>query len=653
MRTTSAFIAMVLALLLIFSGVRTLRVGARPGRQMSEDARVPAAPGQTLLVDTGGSCDDTTGSPAYCSIQAAVDAAGNGDVIEVAAGTYTENVLIPSNSTLTINGAGQNSTIVDGADSERVFRIFSSSTVTLTNMGIFNGRFSLGGGIYSINADVHLEQMLLQENHATSSGGGLFAYNSEVTVSDSNVYLNTAGGDGGGIAIEGTGKLTLDGSVVWANAARRGGGIYAFETSVDVKDSNVVENTVIEHGGGIFRNKGYLGVFDSRIGENEATTGSGGGIATDDDAAANTAIELHNTYVYSNTAASNGGGIYLGDGTSKSLSIQDSEISYNTTNADGGGIDVEEGIVIISDSVLHGNTAADDGGAGYIYSADVNDTVQNSFIRSNEAGDDGGGFFADARADTKLDISRSVFFDNRAIGEGGALFSDRADLSESTVYSNTAEYGGGVFVENHFSGYNSTISGNSAQNYGGGILLEDGTLDLNAMTIVSNSADIGGGIYIDTNTTADVQKTLLANNTATSNDGPNCAADADDVTSLGYNLVGIGNGCGGNFLDGQNGDQVGSFGSPLAPGILPLTGNGGYTLPDGSVIPTHALSANSPAVDVIPTPTYCASDQTDQRGVTRVDQDGNGDGGGDGDGCDVGAFELEGQFTLHLPAVLR
>jgi len=45
----------------------------------------------TLRVNNGVACDDGTGDP-YCTIQAAVDDAGDGDVIQVYPGTYTEGV---------------------------------------------------------------------------------------------------------------------------------------------------------------------------------------------------------------------------------------------------------------------------------------------------------------------------------------------------------------------------------------------------------------------------------------------------------------------------------------------------------------------------------------------------------------------------------
>ena len=57
-----------------------------------------------LNVDnTNPSCNDTTGSPAFCHIQAAVNHASNGDGITVSASTYHE--LVTVNKSVTIDGA--------------------------------------------------------------------------------------------------------------------------------------------------------------------------------------------------------------------------------------------------------------------------------------------------------------------------------------------------------------------------------------------------------------------------------------------------------------------------------------------------------------------------------------------------------------------
>ena len=62
----------------------------------------------TLTVGTGGGFD-------FASIQDAVAAAGNGDVIDVAAGTYREQITVTGKD-ITIQGAGAGQTIIESPD---------------------------------------------------------------------------------------------------------------------------------------------------------------------------------------------------------------------------------------------------------------------------------------------------------------------------------------------------------------------------------------------------------------------------------------------------------------------------------------------------------------------------------------------------------
>ncbi len=93
-----------------------------------------AAP-PTVCVNPGGS------GGCFATIQAAVDAAARGAVIQIAAGTYVENVVIPAAAKLTLSGEGATATVVDGNGSGRVFEIGGAlnTNVTMKQLGIRNG----------------------------------------------------------------------------------------------------------------------------------------------------------------------------------------------------------------------------------------------------------------------------------------------------------------------------------------------------------------------------------------------------------------------------------------------------------------------------------------------------------------------------------
>jgi len=71
--------------------------------------------GRTLAADL-----DVGPGEAYLDIQSAVDAAQSGDVINIAAGTYVEQVLIVGKN-LTLQGAGQGATVIESPTTLQVF----------------------------------------------------------------------------------------------------------------------------------------------------------------------------------------------------------------------------------------------------------------------------------------------------------------------------------------------------------------------------------------------------------------------------------------------------------------------------------------------------------------------------------------------------
>ena len=164
--------------------------------------------------------------------------------------------------------------------------------------------------------------------------------------------------------------------------------------------------------------------------------------------------------------------------------------------------------------------------------------IRDSAFGNNDAslGSQNGG--AILSPGTGFTCTRCLFVLNPTSGTGGAICATGMTILNTTFVLNRAASGGAIYVDvpglpNALSLGNATISGNEATASGGGVR--------------------GGG------TSVVVKNSIIAGNTAPT--GPNCVSA---VTSQGYNLIGNNAGC---TFGTTTGDQVGTSGSPIAPGL--------------------------------------------------------------------------------------
>jgi len=133
------------------------------------DANAAVNPGATEVCGNGldDDCDGGIDNPViapvhnitqntyHCTIQLAVNLALPGDVLDVAAGTYTENVLV--NKAVTIRGNGgapATRPLVNGAGTAQVFSI-TASNVTLENLRVELNQTTTLHGIYAPNSGTY------------------------------------------------------------------------------------------------------------------------------------------------------------------------------------------------------------------------------------------------------------------------------------------------------------------------------------------------------------------------------------------------------------------------------------------------------------------------------------------------------------------
>ncbi|MGI8854357.1 MAG: choice-of-anchor Q domain-containing protein [Thermomicrobiales bacterium] len=287
----------------------------------------------TINVNGGTGTDSATcgasGSPCKTIGYAVMTRAGNGDAITVAAGTYTESVTIAK--PLTITGAGQNATKIDGGNANQVLHINTGANVTIRKLTVQNGNGGPGGGIYN--------------------GGTLL-------LTDAAVNTNTGIASGGAFFNDGAATLNLKNVAISGNKAKTGAGIYNDGTAT-LDTTTINGNTASDSGGGIF-NHGALTITNAVINNNSAATALGGGLYN----TMATAKATFATTTLSGNSAKFGGAI--ANDTNGAVKVDQSTINGNTVTDIGGGIyNRTGGVVALTNSTLSGNTATPGAGGGF------------------------------------------------------------------------------------------------------------------------------------------------------------------------------------------------------------------------------------------------------------------------------------------------
>lgn len=608
----------------------------------------------------------------YATIQAAIDDPAC-DTIIVAAGSYSENLIITRS--VTIQGAVTGSPRILGSFAGRVIDIPYDSgqniVVNITDLSIeegdvrgLGGLDSYGGGIYN-GETLTLDNVLFTNNFADNGGALATDAYAITTIQNSDLLLNAADGIGETIYNGGSqGTLTIINSalsgVVSGSPAV---GIYTAGPAV------IQDSTIDSHdGGGIYAagdltlenstvlNNGQYGITiagltaiplmavisGSTIQSNYALSGVGNdgeGIAV----TANVQLTIDNTTIVNNGKEGIESTTNLG--YIPALTVTNSLIQNNLD----GGIDAV-GDVVIEDTQIYSNTQTYYGQGG-VWQNSGTMVIRRSDIRYNVGGNCGGGVRQQGR---DLRIRDTTIASNQGSeGVGLCLFGGEADVRRSTIAGNAATGdGGGIYVgflgqSSTLSLANSTVSNNDADGDGGGIYALVGTADLTNVTIARNTADadndgsgIGGGYRVDTlqPITVTLVNTLVALNEL----GSGVRADCRGVfTSGGTNLIRVADtGCSGFIAS----DLTGTAPSPLNANLGPLQDNGGWT-------PTIAIGANSPAADA-GQDSICNNPPVngkDQREYGRTNEDGNNDGGTDGNSCDIGAYERSNTAPTPTP----
>lgn len=352
----------------------------------------------------------------FGTIQAALNAASNGDTVQVAAGFYVENVVLPNGIDLVLQGAGAGSTTIDGANANSVVRIQGGQTRSTVVAGftIQNGSATHGGGLFISNASPTIQDCTIQMNTASSAGGGIKVTGSAANplIRRSVVQDNTSTDNGAGIHVTDSTAEILDNefldNTVLASMNSSGAGVKVnFTTAPVLISGNLIEGNSAEFaGGGISAFAGEATILDNVVKGNSAPNGGGLHLESQIGNGGDLDYVVTGNCIEGNMATAQGGGIHTFlEGTASTMEISNNRIANNTCFQDGcdnvvgigccrgGGISAIGGTLqhMVTGNSFYGNTA-DIFGAGLFDNASADPESMLLLFQGNEVAENRSGW---------------------------------------------------------------------------------------------------------------------------------------------------------------------------------------------------------------------------------------------------------------------
>ena len=416
---------------------------------------------------------------AAMNIQAAVDAASEGDTIYLADHTYLLKETITVDKAITIKGfSGPDDCVVDGRNNVRCFDINDASLVDLTiQRGFVRGEGlgdpvrKYGGGVYARNCVI--SNCVFRENggnqglHGILPAGAALAARDGSVVSDCIFYDNNKGGDGvsdPSTVHVGNGSL-IERCIIRNNVTSVGALDCDYSTVVQCQIYSNQYRGVTMIGGTmrdcqIFDNEGSPGVVAFTVGSAVTPSNQGGGVHITEGGVVTRCL-------IQNNGSRIGGGAYIENGTLRSCLVLENLSHYDPENppgyfgvpSDGGGIYIQGRGSLENCTVLGNLSSHTTGGVFWKSSFDpVDETViRNNILYSNN------GFNLPAEAFV-VTLEHNCIQDGTRLTEGN-ISSDpqiAADhrLSESSPCRNTGSNQAWMTGSGDYAGITRVVNGN-------------------------------------------------------------------------------------------------------------------------------------------------------------------------------------------------
>ena len=509
------------------------------------------ASGETYVVNPEGTGD-------FPTIQAAIDAVVDGDIIELTDGTFTGDGnrdidYLGKAITVRSQSGDPDSCIIDcegsAAEQHRGFTFHSGEepSSVLEGVTITNGYGIMGDGPYGANC---------------AAGGVLCSELSSPTITDC-VFLANSGGTspydyGGGMYCKESSCPTLTGCRFLDNTARSGAGVGCEFASPMLVECVFEGNIATQHGGGMDCRSGP-GACLIRCTFSDNTANTGGGMSCSGNSAQLTDCN------FSDNSASFGGGLSFEGGYPTLSSCR----FKGTSSSLGGGVYCRNSFPTITDCMFLDNTAAyaNSGLGGGMYFRDGSSpTLTRCTFSGNYTDRHGGGIYSTLSSTPNLiDCS---FSGNEARTDGGgiACASTSATFTRCTFVENSAEWGGGA------------------------VCRSTGLLTLQNCTFYRNAAVWGAGVYGWEQGAAVLENTIIAFSTE------GVAVLVEEAATATLTCCDIYGNAGGDWV-GCIADQYGIRGNICEDPLFCGPGGGDFTLQD--ISPCAPFSPPNPACDLI------------------------------------------------------
>lgn len=437
-----------------------------------------------------------------------------GTVVTMTGGSITGNraakaaggILLQSKSKMNLKGG---SISYNSAKNGGGIYVSTDTTINMTGGTVsYNTASSSCGGMYLLRCNATLAGGSITGNTAKVNGGGIYAAGGEITLCGINICDNVAEGNGGGIgttqAKSGDARyystITMTGGRISGNSALNGGGVLTqSRTTFTLKDGVIENNKTTKSGAGMYISSNCTFHMEGGTIQNNEAQVNGGGIYH---------YKSNGTYtggiIQNNKAVGNAGGL-LGTGEGNTITIKGLTVTGNTAKAGGGAVFQGRVVSNIESGEFTNNTAESHGGAIYVSSNTFMNVTGGNFS-NNTSSTRGGAFYLAVTSNST--IANATFTGNKA-PDGGAIYvQSTAQISDCVITGNTAENNGGGISTSKLGSRmymqpkglvakNLTVEGNTAGGQGGGLYLSVGCqADLRNSTITGNTAGAeGGGIW--------------------------------------------------------------------------------------------------------------------------------------------------------------